>query len=153
MIDLTPSRDPADLIDAIYEARREKRVDLQSQVELLLEHEEPIVREEAVALLLTTWKRSELRAKAREILEGDEDFGVRGRAAIGLASITSAETRLSDAELLARVFENRETPTAVRLACFEALSLMAGRPTLVELDDTDSQKVRALVAEVARQGP
>lgn len=100
-------------------------------------------------MLFTKWKVGRLRPKARELLEADEDFGVRARAAIGLAAVASRETRISDAEFLARVFTS-ERQALVRQACFEALSLMAGKPVLVELDDTDVSKIRALVAEVNR---
>lgn len=153
MIDLSPQREPADLIDALYAARRGNRRDLRNAVEQLLEHEEPTVREEALSLLLTKWETRALRAKAREVLQHDDDFGVRARAAIGLASIASAETREDDAALLARVFEEKGLPPELRRACFEALSLMVGRPTFVELDDTGPKGVQALLEEIARLGP
>ena len=77
MIDLSASRDPSDLIDAIYAARREQRLDLLSQLVLLLDHDEPMVREEVVGLIFTTWKRGELRSKAVEILETEYPVMVR----------------------------------------------------------------------------
>ena len=50
MIDLSPDRDPAELIDALYAARRAERKDLRPQVEQLTQHSSPTVREEAAAL-------------------------------------------------------------------------------------------------------
>ena len=153
MIDLTSSRDPADLIDALFEARRENRRELQDAVVKLLEHEEPMVREEAVSLLCTKWEMRDLRPKAREMLQHDEDFGVRARAALGLGSVSMRATRQEDAALLVRVFEEEGLPPEVRQACYEALSLIAGRPTSVELDDTGPKNVRALIEEIARLDP
>lgn len=149
MIDLSPLRGPADLVDAIYQARREDRRDLQGHIELLLDHGEPIVREEALSLLLVKWGIGALRGKASAALRHDEDFGVRARAAIGLASVTTRHTRREDAALLESVFNEDGVRPELKQACFEALSLMAGRPTYVELDDTDSQKIHALVQEIA----
>lgn len=149
MVDLSPSRDAADLVDAIYEARRNDRRDLQGHVELLLDHVEPIVREEAWSLLLVKWGIGALRDRARRALHHDQDFGVRARVAIGLASVATGQTRREDAVLLERVFNEVAIKAELKQACFEALSLMAGRPTYVELDDTDSEKVNALVQEIA----
>jgi hypothetical protein len=148
MIDLSPSRDPADLIDAIFAVRRQDRRDLQTQIERLLDHAEPIVREEALALLLTRWKTRSLRPTARRLLLKDRDAGVRARAALGLASISTPDTRREDAQLLAEVFDELGVPPQLRCACVEALALMAGRPRLVELDDASRSDVEGLLREI-----
>lgn len=152
MIDLSAHREPADLIDAIYEVRRSNRRDLRDQIERLLEHDEPMVREEALSLLLTKWGISTLRSKGRQLLQSDKDFGVRAHAAIGLASVADASTRRDDAALLAAVFNEAGVQPELKCACFEALSLLVGRPTLVELDDTDPKKVQDLLNEIAAMG-
>jgi hypothetical protein len=151
MIDLSPARAPEDLIDALYEARRGERKDLRSQVERLVDHEEPIVRQEALMLLLAKWKCGDLRDKARALMQGDEDSGVRSTAALGLASISQAPHRLDDARLLAQTYADKTSALGLRLACFEALMMMVGRPTVAELDDTDLKQVDALVDEIARR--
>jgi hypothetical protein len=148
MINLSGSNDPGSLIDAIFAARRLGRKDLRPQLELLLDHGEPMVREEAVGLLLTKWRTHSLRDKATELLLNDPDAGVRARVAIGLAAVTSAKTRSEDAELLARLFADLTLPGNLRQACFEALSLMAGHPAVVELDDTSLRQVRELLDEI-----
>jgi HEAT repeat protein len=150
MIDLSPSRDSAELINAIYEARRQNRRDLRPQLEQLLKHEEPMVREEALSLLATKWGIKSLHPQARHLLQHDEDFGVRARAAIAMASLSSPETRQGDAHLLAGVFNNQDVRPEVKLACFEALTLMAGRPRVVELDDTSARAVQQLLEEIAQ---
>lgn len=149
MINLSPDRRAEDLIDALYEARRADRRDLEAEVVQLLNHEEPIVREEAVSLLMSKWKTSRLAEVARELLRSDPDYGVRARAAIGLASISGGSNRKTDAALLASVFGDANSTQELKRACFEALSLMAGRPTYVELDDTDMSQVAALVKEIS----
>ena len=139
------------MIDAIYAARRETRTDLRDQVVLLLDHEEPIVRSEALGLLTTTWKIRDLRPRVRKVLATDEDSGVRARAAIGLASLASDETRKDDAEFLAKLFQDKRLDSVVRVACFEAISLLAGIPGIFELDDTDATKLHELLEKVAQQ--
>lgn len=148
MLDMSPWLEPTAIIDAIFEARRGNRRDLLPQLELLLDHAEPMVREEVVSLLMTKWGVRSLRTRAREMIERDEDLGVRARAAIGLGSLAQAPTSAEDADYLAERIADRATPPEVRRACFEALTIMAGRPTLVELDDIDAAKVDALVKSI-----
>jgi 16S rRNA G966 N2-methylase RsmD len=50
--------------------------------------------------------------------------------------------------LLGRVYADPNSGTSVRQASFEALSLMAGRPTVVELDDTSVRQVQELIQEI-----
>src|SRR4051794_17983823 len=49
-------RSPSQLIAALGRAGREDRRDLKSAVEALTEHSDPLVREEALSLLLSKWK-------------------------------------------------------------------------------------------------
>jgi hypothetical protein len=151
MIDLSPDRDPADLVDALYAAREAGRKDLQRQVEQLTEHSSPTVREEAVALLLVRWRCASFRDQARRLLARDFDHGVRARVAFGLATISTGTQRVADAQLLAEVFAAKHSEAHLKCACFEALRWMVSRPTIVELDDTDPQAVTALLAEIAGQ--
>jgi hypothetical protein len=148
MIDFSPSRDPADLIDALYKARREERSDLRAEVEALVLHPEPIVRLEALSLLLGRWKLRDLRALALSVLENDPDPGPRSAAALGLASISESPFRGADARLLRQLYADRTQPSHLRCAAFEALSRMVGRVVVTELDDTDLPAADAMVHEV-----
>lgn len=125
--DLAPSRRGADLIDAIWAARREERRDLREQIAQLLFHREPLVREEAFSLLMSKWKDGSIRATAIRALNEDPDFGVRSRVAIGLAGITSEETASDDVDLLRRVVLDSGEHSQVRRAAYEALCLIGGR--------------------------
>lgn len=149
MIDLSPDNDPADLIDALYEARRSGHQDLADQIVLLLDHEEPMVREEAIALLLTKWRMTRFADCGRQMLLHDSDEGVRARAALGVASTATPESLRADAVVLANVFRDPASAPTLRQACFEALSLMTGRPRVVELDDTSVRDVELLVAQIS----
>lgn len=119
----------------------------------LLSHDDPIVREEAIALLLSKWEIAGLRDTARRMLRSDEDTGVRARTALGLASISTPLTRADDAALIAEAFHSPSAPPTVKLACVEALSLLTGRPAIAEQDDLSPKAVQRLLAEIASMGP
>jgi hypothetical protein len=112
MIDLSPNRAPADLVEAIYAARREDRPDLQPQVERLTQHSSPTVREEAAALLLVRWHCVDFREEARRLLIEDLDAGVRARVALGLAMISSRNEQLATRSCWLR-FSARLTPLRI----------------------------------------
>jgi hypothetical protein len=150
MPDFTERHSPEELIDALFKARRENRRDLQHHFEPLLDHEEPIVRAEALSLLAGKWKIAELREKLVDIMFHDPDRGVRTAALLGLAAVSTAATRAEDASLLARCYADRNSDGMEKRASFEALSLMAGRPTYIELDETSQREVDDLVREVSR---
>jgi len=117
----------AQLVDAIWAAFRAGRTDLHQQVALLLHHDDPVVREEAISLLLIKWKDARYRATALNVLDHDEDFGVRGQAALGLALISTAATRGDDLSILAQVLRNPEEDTETRRAAYEALLILDRR--------------------------
>ena len=140
-IDLSPLNSPAELVNAVFAARRGRRLDLLAELEALLDHEDPVVREEVLALLAITWQIADLRGKARHVLEEDCDPGVRARAAHG-------ENRLADADYLAAQYRHMGNPDEVRQACFEGLTRLAGRPAIVNLADTSETKVEKLLATI-----
>ncbi len=127
-VNLHPDQEPAALIDALYAARRQDRVDLVKEVEALLVHNEPRVRAEAASLLFTKWRMNNLRARALDLLRLDPDGGVRARAAIGFASLISNANRNSDIGILRDVVVNDGEDMEVRRACFEALCLVLAHP-------------------------
>ena len=147
-IDLSPLNSPAELVNAVFAARRGRRLDLLAELEALLDHEDPVVREEVLALLAITWQIADLRGKARHVLEEDCDPGVRARAALGVAALAHGENRLADADYLAAQYRHMGNPDEVRQACFEGLTRLAGRPAIVNLADTSETKVEKLLATI-----
>lgn len=128
-IDLSVWREPEQLLAMLEEVRRLDRRDLRDEVVALLNHEDPVVREEALSLLLVTWRERLARPVALKALESPaEDFGVRGLAAIGLASTSSPATRSEDIKTLLGRALDRTEDSGVRRAAYEALLLMHGRP-------------------------
>jgi HEAT repeat protein len=151
MNDFAPNRSPGELIEAMYRLRRAGRRDSQADVTRLLDHDEPMVREEAISLLLTKWKCSELVSKALVMLEHDVDDGVRAQAAIGLGAIATAQPLPGLSQRLAKLALETGVPDRVRQACGEALSTMAGRPTLMEPSDIVEARINELMADIARK--
>jgi hypothetical protein len=126
--DLAPLfRSSAELIDAIWQAFRDDRRDLQEAIAQLTEHEDPLVREEAIGLLLTKWRVISERRRAVEALPRDPDFGVRAAAAYGLAAVSTVATKQADVcLLLERLLTPSEMPNT-KQASYEALLIMFGR--------------------------
>lgn len=128
MNNLSPARPASELIDAVWQARREERRDLLPALVQLLQHESPTLREEVVSLLLVRWRERSLRTLAIDVLENDDDFGVRSRAAYGLSLISSASTRQEDIGLLRILLADPNEDAYVRRACFDGLCQITGRP-------------------------
>lgn len=147
MIDLYPDREPEELIDALFEARRSNRIDLAPQVGRLLAHDAPMVREEAISLLATKWALTEWRTDILELLKSDPDFGVRSRAASGLANLSSSSTRHEDLAVLVGVVRNVREETVVRQSCLESIAALTGQkgPDDTGSIDTSSSVVARLL--------
>jgi HEAT repeat protein len=111
MIDLSPARPGNQLITAVWQARREMRRDLMPALIQLLRHESATLREEILSLLLVNWREKSVRKIAMNALQTDEDFGVRSRAAYGLAVISTENTREEDIRLLQGVPRRRDGQT------------------------------------------
>jgi len=136
-IDLSPWRDPADLIDAIWQSRRADRRDLLPDLVRLLEHENANVREEVVSLLFVKWKEQTLRARLLQLLQSDSDFGVRSRAAGALALSSTEDTRTADVDALRTIVLDRQDDPIVRKAAYEALYRVMNDKPLTLDDDID----------------
>jgi HEAT repeat protein len=150
MSDFAPARSPAELVDALYRARRAGDRSGIAQIERLLDHEDPMVREEAISLLLIKWKSRELLPRAIRILDTDKDDGVRAQAAIGLGALGASGAAPSVYLHLAEQARNRAVPDRVRQACAEALSTIAGRPTLMEVGDVTRARIDELVMAIEK---
>jgi len=124
---LDRSRAPADLVDALWAVRRTNDTSRRDEVALLATHEDGIVRQEALSLLLTKWRDIDFRPLAMEMVQSDEDVAVRSRAALGIASVSSTETRAADVALLRGILLDSDEDVEVRRSCYEALSLIDGR--------------------------
>jgi HEAT repeat protein len=120
-------RSPAQLIDALGRARRESRRDLAAQVALLADHDDPLVREEALSTLLSSFGVRAARWRALAALHDDPDFGVRSQAAISLSRVSADETKREDSEVLAAVVRNELEDPAVRRAAYDGLLLVHDR--------------------------
>jgi HEAT repeat protein len=125
------------LVNAIWQVRRENRRDLRSDVARLLEHEDPIVREEAISLLFVRWEEKGLRSQLMGLIRFDPDFGVRSRAAGALALLSNQATRREDIRVLSAVVLNREEDQEVRRACYEALYRVTNRRGVALSDETN----------------
>ncbi|MGH7562550.1 MAG: HEAT repeat domain-containing protein [Gemmatimonadales bacterium] len=126
--DLAPTREPVALLQALNSIRRDGRRDRRAEVLELIGHPSPLVREEALSLLLSGWKEADVRADALAALRHDPDFGVRTTAAIGLAGVSSEATAQQDTEVLAAVVRDTNEDVDVRRAAYEALCLIHRRP-------------------------
>src|ERR1700741_2539767 len=120
-------RTGAQLIDAIWQAYREGRRDLQDRIASLLEHDDPVVREEAIGLLLVRWADVRYRARALSLLASDTDFGVRSSAVMGLASVSTPATRKEDLQFLLQVLRDPAEDLSTRRAAYDWLLLLGGR--------------------------
>jgi HEAT repeat protein len=136
-IDLSPWRAPAELVNAIWAARREERRDLQPAIVQLLDHDDPTVREEAVSLLFVKWADRSLRQRLISLMRSDPDFGVRARAAGALGLTSDDRSRRHDCEVLRQIVLDREDDPVVRKACYEALQAMIHGKAMLLDDDVD----------------
>jgi len=93
----------------------------------LLDHEDPVVREEALSLLLVKWKQHDYRPKAVAAIREDVDFGVRATAAYGIVSVSTAKSRQEDTRLLLFLLSDEDEELGVRQAAYESLLIMFGR--------------------------
>lgn len=126
-IDLDPQREPAALVDAIWEARRQDRKDLAGDVAELLAHQDPTVRSEAVSLLGAKWEQSWYLPQFSDLLANDPDTGVRSRAALAIGSLSTAFTRARDLQQLKEIVLDQQDDEDVRSAAYEALLRLQGR--------------------------
>lgn len=126
---------PAELIQNLGRAEREERNDLRDFVANLTEHEDPLVREQALSLLLFKWKDAASRWRAVRALENDLDFGVRGQAAFALIGVSSETTRREDTRLLLQRFLDEEealdTRRSVSMRCCYCISGVTFQPPSV----------------------
>jgi|SRR5215213_10986028 len=126
--DLDPiGKTGAQLIDAIWAAYRADQRDSHGQVSLLLEHDDPVVREEAISLLLIKWRDGRYRDAARAMLDRDSDFGVRAQAALGLAAVSTEATREEDLAILLNLLRDPGEEAETRSAAYDALLILGKR--------------------------
>lgn len=138
-IDLSLDREPAELVDAIWEARRGDRRELRRDIARLLQCESAVVREEALTLLFGTWRNESSRDELLSVLQLDPDFGVRSQAVLLLSQLSDERTAKADRLILRRITLDRDEDPVVRKTSYEALhALVKGRPvTLADAIDLD----------------
>jgi hypothetical protein len=125
--DLLPWKDPDELLKVLGRVEKSDRALLHGAVKQLLEHEDEDIREEALRIVAVHWTLADVRAKAIEMLQIDDEPSVRRTAAYAVASLAKDTTRDSDTQLLLDVLRNDSEQEEVRRAAYEALLLLHGR--------------------------
>jgi hypothetical protein len=126
--DLDPTTNStAELINNLGRTAREGRRDLSEQVGALTEHEDPLVREEALGALLLAFRDASQRWRAVSAVKEDTDFGVRAQAALSLSSVSTNATRDEDARLLIDRLLDEMEHLSTRRSAYDALLLLYGR--------------------------
>ena len=143
------SQDPAALINAIWSVRRSGDQHHIPEILSLLDHTDPVVREEALSLLFVKWEARQYHDRLARMVRKDSDAGVRARAAGALALMSNETTRGEDIAILRDAVLDVHEDEIVRKASYEGLLEMIGRPGLlndeVDLDeDVELDWVRAL---------
>lgn len=135
-IDLSPWRAPDELVDAIWEARRNDRRDLLIQILRLLSHPSPTVREEAASLLFLKWRDRTNRQRLITMATSDGDPGVRARAA-GIISLTATQNIAGELDILRDIVLNRQEDDVVRKIAYEGLVRLVKGDFIVLDDELD----------------
>jgi hypothetical protein len=136
-IDLSPWRTPDELINAIWEARRNDRRDLLVRVAQLLSHSSPTVREEAASLVFLKWEDRTNRQQLITMATSDRDPGVRARAA-GILSLTAAAQNIgNELRVLRDIVLNHQEEDIVRKSAYEGLVRLVKGDFIVLDDDLD----------------
>lgn len=126
--DLDPSgKTGAQLVNAIWTTYRTGDNSRHRDVSLLLGHDDPVVREEAISLLVGKWRDPRYRSAALAMLDRDADFGVRAQAALGLAAVSTDATRDEDISVLLKLVGDTAEEVETRGAAYDALLILGGR--------------------------
>ena|SRR5688572_22475353 len=131
--------DDSQMIDAIWEARRQNRTDLAGRVVSLLEHSSPMVREEALNLLAVKWRKPEAVQYARHLIHNDPDFGVRSAAAwaIGMLSDPSPDS----ISILRTIILDARENVYVREAAYQGLCRLLGKSVPALSDPAEAGRI------------
>ncbi|MGH7646535.1 MAG: HEAT repeat domain-containing protein [Gemmatimonadaceae bacterium] len=133
-IDLSPWRRPDELVNAIWEARRNDRRDLLNHIAQLLSHSSPTVREEAASLVFLKWGDLTHREQLLAMTTSDPDARVRARTA-GILSLTpETQDGSNELRLLRDIVLNRREEDVVRKSAYEGLARLV-KGEVVALDD------------------
>ncbi|HEX6815216.1 MAG TPA: HEAT repeat domain-containing protein [Gemmatimonadaceae bacterium] len=136
-IDLSRWRAPDELVNAIWEARRNDRRDLVVQVVQLLSHSSPTVREEAASLVFVKWGDRAHRQRLLAMATSDRDAGVRARAA-GIMSLTAPTQNIgNELRILRDIVLNRQEEDVVRKSAYEGLVRLVKSDFIVLDDELD----------------
>ena len=136
-IDLSPWNQSADLIAAIWAARRDNRRDLRADIVRLLESDDPIAREELISLIFIAWADRSLREALKHLVSSDPDFGVRARIAGALGSMSDATSRSDDIAVLRTLVLDRHENETVRKAAYESLQKIVNGRFEINSDEVD----------------
>jgi len=135
--DLSLWRAPDELVNAIWEARRNDRRDLLVQVIELLSHSSPTVREEAASLVFLKWDDRTHRRRLLAMAITDQDPGVRARAAGIIALTAASQNRGNEFRILRDIVLNRHEEDVVRKVAYEGLVRLVKGDFIVLDDELD----------------
>jgi HEAT repeat protein len=130
---LDPDGETNTLLRAISRLSDDKRQAASRAIANLLRHTDPDVRQEALRKLVVHWQDPNYRTDAREALLHDDDEGVRGTAAFGIACLSNEASREEDTALLLPLVKDQRLGIDLRVSAYEALLLVHGRKDLPPL--------------------
>lgn len=136
-IDLSPWNQSADLIAAIWAARRDNRRDLSADVLRLLANDDPLVREEVISLIFVAWADRSVRETLKQLLSSDPDYGVRARIAGALGLMSDESSRREDVSILQALVLNQYEHELVRKSAYESLQRIVNAKNQMIGDDVD----------------
>lgn len=124
---LDPSMPVVELIKALGGLDPDAATRRAGQIEVLLHHDDPDVREEAARALFVRAKHGEERETLVAMLTNDPAIEVRCVAAYGLAATSAPGSLSADSRLLASIVENEGEDLEVRGSAYDALLILHRR--------------------------
>lgn len=108
----------SDISDFAAEAGRQNYIEAETDVNALLDHDDSIVRYNALATLAYEWGRTPRIDRIRDILLTDPDSDCRRQAAGALGSLFRGQQRRDVLDLLASVVKNSLEDHSVRIFAY-----------------------------------
>lgn len=116
------SADVVSRVSALSRLASDKRFGLEPQIAGLLHHPEPMLRAEAIFVLLARWNKAAYLPQALQMLRRDPDWSVRTQAASSLtwfARNNPEEKERLLQELTARLMQDEDV--SVQQVCYEQI--------------------------------
>lgn len=143
--------DPDELLEALDAIGADDKYRLIDRVRLLVDHEDPDVREEVLRILFITWKSKEDRNVVLDRLQHDDHVDVKAAAALALAAVSDESSRRDDSRLLLDMLQSSDEDEIVKASAYDALLIIHRRaafPTKLKpfraARDVDWEWIRSL---------